>query len=297
MRVLTSLAAQALPTSSVEKREIVVFASKLIIALEQIALGPSWEDNLSHCLAAIRRAAASGAQVAVLPEACMRPYGLPLQDPPDGLYEQWRTAIQACAQELDILVLMGLFRRKNKALFNTLLVTGHDLSEGYDKRHLYDAFGYAESSEVSAGSDCLILDLGGFSLGFALCYDLRFPEHFIAMALQGANVMIVCADWAQGPGKLEQWRLLAQARALDCTSYLLACGQACNDWQKGFGLGHSLVVHPSGQILEELGEGEGELVLSLDGDEITRVREALPVLSWRHRHSLAQPGIRRVRLR
>ena len=270
---------------------------QLVIALEQIALGPSFEDNLKHCLSAIRRAAAAGAQVAVLPEACMRPFGLPLQDLPEDLSATWTRALQACARELGILALVGLFRRAKKAFYNTLLVTGNNLTEGYDKRHLYDAFGYAESSEICAGSDCLVLEFGDFSFGLALCYDLRFPEHFIAMALQGANVLIVCADWAQGPGKLEQWRLLAQARALDCTSYLLACGQACNDLQQGFGLGHSLVVHPSGQILQELGESEGELLLSLDLEEISRVREALPVLSWRRKHALASPGVRRVRLR
>ncbi|MCR5814423.1 MAG: hypothetical protein K6G15_08025 [Desulfovibrio sp.] len=265
----------------------------LVIALEQIALGPSLQDNLAHCLLALRRAAAKGARVAVLPEACMRPFGLPLPKLSQQASTAWTAALSACARDLGLLAIVGLFRRQGPDFYNTLLVTGEHLTTGYDKTHLYDAFGFQESKTTAEGRNCLILDLGAFSLGLALCYDLRFPEHFLTMAAQGANVMIVCADWGQGVNKLEQWRLLCQARALDCTSYVLACGQAENHLASGFGLGHSLWVEPNGKIRQELGEEEGEIVARLDLEALTQARKALPVLAWRETHPAFTPGLRR----
>ena len=253
--------------------------SSLTIALEQIAAEASWEHNLGHCLQALRRGAQAGAHIVVLPEACMRPFGTDLQDLPSNLDSVWQEALQGCAKDLGIVAIVGIFRRKGASFTNTLLVTGQDLLATYDKRHLYDAFGYEESRLITRGKDCLLLSLGSFCLGFGLCYDLRFPEHFLTLALHGANVLIVAADWGLGPGKLEQWRLLTRARALDCTAYLVACGQAKNPQIPAFGLGHSLCVAPNGEIIDELGEAEGELVVQLDLACVRKVREHVPVLT------------------
>ncbi|MCR4666223.1 MAG: hypothetical protein K5657_02890 [Desulfovibrio sp.] len=268
--------------------------TRLVMALEQIALGTSLEENLGRCREALRRAAESGARVAVLPEACMRPFGNPLQDVSVEHCLQWRNSLQGMARELNLLVCAGLFRREAEKFYNTLFVTDGLRSNFYDKCHLYDAFGYKESRVFIAGSSSLLIKLGEFSLGFALCYDLRFPEHFLNLACHGANVLIVCADWGLGDGKLEQWRLLSQARALDCTSYVVACGQARSDKNQDFGLGHSLWVHPRGQILGELGAEEGEMLATIDLSEITRVRQRLPLLACRRAHPDGPSEVRQI---
>ncbi len=101
---------------------------------------------------------------------------------------------------------------------NTLLVTGPGVETSYDKIHLFDAFGFAESDTVDAGTGPVTFELGGMSFGLATCYDIRFPALFTANADRGAEVNIVCASWGSGPGKVDQWQLLARARAVDSTT-------------------------------------------------------------------------------
>ena len=71
-----------------------------------------------------------------------------------------------------------------------------------------------------------MITVDGVGVGLSTCYDVRFPELFTTLARRGAQLVVVSASWAAGPGKLEQWTLLARARALDCTSYIVAAGQA-----------------------------------------------------------------------
>ena len=96
---------------------------------------------------------------------------------------------------------------------NTLLVTGRGIEASYDKIHLFDAFGFAESDTVDAGTEPVTFELDGVTFGLATCYDIRFPGLFTENADRGADVNIVCASWGSGPGKAEQWKLLARARA------------------------------------------------------------------------------------
>ncbi len=134
---------------------------------------------------------------------------------------------------------------------NTLLVTGRGVEASYDKIHLFDAFGFAESDTVDAGTEPVTFELDGVTFGLATCYDIRFPDLFTENADRGADVNIVCASWGSGPGKADQWKLLARARALDSTTLVLACGQGDPASQgiepKGAaptGVGHSVVVSP-----------------------------------------------------
>ena len=100
------------------------------------------------------------------------------------------------------------------------------MDTSYDKIHLYDAFGFAESDTVAPGSDPVVIEVDGETLGLAICYDIRFPELFRALADRGASTVLLPASWGAGPGKVEQWELLVRARAIDSTTYVLACDQA-----------------------------------------------------------------------
>lgn len=108
---------------------------------------------------------------------------------------------------------------------NTLLVAGPGIDTSYDKIHLFDAFGFAESDSVDAGTSPVTFELNGTVLGLATCYDVRFPALFAANARAGAQVNIVCASLGSGEGKAEQWDLLVRARAVDSTTFVVACGQ------------------------------------------------------------------------
>lgn len=259
------------------------------VALCQITSTAVPSDNLALIRDAVARAAAGGASVAVFPEATMACFGTslaPLAEPVDG---PWATAVAAIAAEYDLLVVAGMFTpAADGRVLNTLLATGKGQHLGYDKIHLFDAFGFAESATVAPGSDLALVSVDGVTLGLATCYDVRFPELFTRLADRGATVMLMGASWGAGPGKREQWELLVRARALDSTSWVVACGQA-DPAASGIeahpkaptGIGYSTVASPSGEVAAQLGAGQDVLVVELDIAQVEKTRDAIPVLANR----------------
>jgi predicted amidohydrolase len=169
---------------------------------------------------------------------------------------------------------------------NTLLAVGSGVDAAYDKIHLFDAFGFRESDTVAAGADPVLVAVGPAVVGLTTCYDVRFPGLYSRLATQGAQISCVAASWGAGPGKIEQWRLLVRARALDSTTFVLAAAQAdpstSGRGAKGSaptGVGYSAAVAPDGTVLAELGGEPGLLVVDLDLDLVAATRAALPVLA------------------
>ncbi|MFE5838233.1 carbon-nitrogen hydrolase family protein [Arthrobacter sp. NPDC056493] len=257
------------------------------LAVAQIVTGADLAANLGLIRDYARRAKAAGAELVVFPEAAMRAFGNPLADIAEPLDGPWATAVRAMARELDIAVVVGMFTPGDGGrVKNTLLVTGPGLDTSYDKIHLFDAFGFAESDSVDAGTAPVTFEVGGTTIGLATCYDVRFPALFTANARAGAAINIVCASWGAGEGKAEQWDLLVRARAVDSTTFVVACGQGDpatlglpSAGAAPTGIGHSAVVSPLGSALVALG-GEPELaVVDVDTSVIPDVRGKLPVLA------------------
>jgi predicted amidohydrolase len=260
------------------------------VALAQIVTGRDISRNLDIVEKYARKAKKGGAQLVVFPEATMRAFGNSLLDIAEPLDGPWATRVRHIAREADIVIVAGMFTPGGgRKVRNTLLVTGPGVEASYDKIHLFDAFGFAESDTVDAGTRASTFELGGIKFGLATCYDIRFPALFTANADLGAAANIVCASWGSGPGKVDQWRLLARARAVDTTTYVLACGQADPATEgietKGSaptGVGHSAVVSPLGEVLEELDAGTGLMFADLDPAVVKEARAKLPVLANRH---------------
>src|SRR5699024_7470290 len=174
-----------------------------------------------------REAAEQGARVVVFPEAMMTRFGTPLAPVAEPLDGPWAQAVAAIAQQHGVLIVAGMFTPAyDGRVYNTALVTGDDIHTGYNKIHLYDAFGFQESDTVAGGFKIMTVEVDDLVVGVATCYDLRFPELFQALADAGSSVVLTPASWGAGPGKREQWELLARARALDSGSWVLACDQA-----------------------------------------------------------------------
>lgn len=264
------------------------------IALAQIITGRDLADNLALVADYAARAKAGGAELVVFPEATMRAFGNSLLDIAEPLDGPWASRVRDIAADQDIVIVAGMFTpgRGNDGgkVRNTLLVTGRGLEASYDKIHLFDAFGFAESDTVDAGKEPVTFGYNGVTFGLATCYDIRFPALFTENADRGAEVNIVCASWGSGPGKADQWKLLARARAADSTTFVLACGQGDPASQgiepKGTaptGVGHSAVVSPFGEVLEELDGAPGLLFADLDPAAVKEARTKLPVLANRHK--------------
>lgn len=280
------------------------------IAVIQMNAEPDVEANLARILKCIASGAANGADLVVFPEAAMFPFDSGRLDqvaqPIDGPFAQ---AIIETAKKHGTTAVVGMFTPADTVyrdpsgelkeeppkdsgeanrfhrVYNTLLVAGPDYVTHYDKIHTYDAFGYRESNTVKPGKRRVVVDVKGVQVGLATCYDIRFPGHFVAMAAAGAKVMVVPASWADGPGKLEQWRELTAARALDSTSYLVAGSMARPGSPERYGqadgptgIGHSVVIGPNGARLAETGYAAQVLTVDIDPNFVDKVRKSLPVL-------------------
>ena len=262
------------------------------IGLAQICTTRDLDANLRLVAEYTARAADRSCDVVLFPEATMRAFGhnlTEIAEPPDG---PWANEVRAIAEDHGVTVVVGMFTpapdgEKGPRVHNTLLAVGNGVDASYDKIHLYDAFGFSESDTVAAGEEQVRITPAtdeALTLGLAICYDVRFPQLFINHAREGAAATLVPASWASGPGKVEQWELLVRARALDSTSWILACGQA-DPAASGVdakpkaptGVGHSMVVSPDGRVVARAEAAPDLLVADIDDPAATR--ESLPVLT------------------
>jgi predicted amidohydrolase len=214
----------------------------------------------------------------VLPEAFARDFGTAGSDvsayaePTTGPFA---ATLEDVAAERGTTVVAGMFETSDDPgrPFNTLVVRGTTTAE-YRKIHLYDSFGYRESDRLSAGAlRPVLVDVGGFRVGLMTCYDLRFPEHARALVAGGAELLVVPSAWVAGPRKVDHWRTLVRARAIENTVYVAAAGQPGPRYT-----GHSLVVDPSGDVLAEAGEGPETIRATVRGEVLAEARRVNPSL-------------------
>jgi deaminated glutathione amidase len=257
------------------------------IAVAQILSGTNPADNLQLVRDYTGRAADAGAALVVFPEATMCRFGVPLAPIAETVDGPWADGVRAIAAEANITVVAGMFTPADHGrVANTLLAVGpgtpNQPDTHYDKIHLYDAFGFTESRTVAPGREPVVITVDGVDVGLTTCYDIRFPELFTTLARRGAELIIVSASWAAGPGKLEQWTLLARARALDSTSYIVAAGQADPGEPLASsaptGVGGSLVVSPFGDVVAAAGADPQLLVTDVALERVAKARETIAVL-------------------
>ncbi|WP_243395195.1 carbon-nitrogen hydrolase family protein [Nocardioides currus] len=222
-----------------------------------------------------------GVDLVVLPEAFARDFGPPSQplgeyaEPLDGPFG---AAVSALADRTGSTVVAGMFEASEdpERPFNTLLVRG--ATEGsYRKIHLYDSFGYKESDRLSAGALApSLVEVAGTTIGLMTCYDLRFPELARALVDAGAEVLVVPAAWVAGERKVDHWRTLLRARAIENTVHVVAVGQPAPRY-----CGHSMVVDPLGDVLAEAGPDEAVLDAVVDREVLAAARRTNPSLANR----------------
>ncbi|WP_224403150.1 carbon-nitrogen hydrolase family protein [Pseudonocardia sp. ICBG1034] len=259
------------------------------IALVQIAATTDPAENLDLVADGVADAAARGARLVVFPEATQCRFGVPLGPVAEPLDGAWASRVRELAADAGVTVVAGMFTPADDGrVRNTLLATGPGVEEHYDKIHLFDAFGFAESDTVAPGARPVTVTVDGVTVGLATCYDLRFAGLFQTLGDAGAQVVVVPASWGAGPGKREQWELLVRARALDTTAFVAACDQAdpeatgrpvAGDAPTGIGI--SAVAGPTGSLVAALDAAPGTLVVDLDLDAVTAARRAVPVLANR----------------
>jgi predicted amidohydrolase len=229
----------------------------------------------------------SDSDLVVLPEAFARDFGEAGSDVSafaESLHGAFATELAAVAAEHNTTVVAGMFETSEDPArpYNTLVVRGAT-DASYRKIHLYDSFGYKESDSLHAGPlSPVVVEVAGFRVGLMTCYDLRFPELARVLVDHGAEVLVVPAAWVAGPRKVEHWRTLARARAIENTIYVVAAAQPGPRYT-----GHSLVVDPLGDVLVEAGEGPEVLRATLDHSVLEEARATNPSLANRRLPSTA----------
>lgn len=169
-------------------------------------------------------------------------------------------------------------------IYNTTCVFDRDGREiaKYRKIHLFDieapdGKAYRESNTFARGSDIVTYTVDGRCFGASICYDMRFPELYQALAKKGAEVLVVPAAFTLQTGK-DHWEVLLRARAIETGCYVIAsaqCGAYANGARPNYG--HSLVVNPWGHVVAQAPDKPCVLTTRLDFDYLDEVRRMLPV--------------------
>jgi predicted amidohydrolase len=154
----------------------------------------------------------------------------------------------------------------------------------YDKIHLFDVRvtpgleEYKESNVIAPGNQVTVLDTPVGKLGLAICYDLRFPELFRALVNQGAEIIAVPAAFTVKTGKAH-WEILARSRAIENLVYGVYAGQVGSHSSTRTTYGHSMIINPWGDILQQLTDQCGVISAEIDLNYLKELRQHLPALT------------------
>ncbi|EOI3552376.1 deaminated glutathione amidase [Cronobacter turicensis] len=252
------------------------------VAVGQFAVTPDAQQNAQTCTALMANAASQNAALLVLPEALLARSD---SDPDmsvksaqllDGDYVL-RLREESARNCLTTLLTLHIPTSKGRAANTLIALRGGEIIAQYQKIHLYDAFAMQESRLVDAGSTLPpLIEVEGMKIGLMTCYDLRFPEMALSLALAGADVLTLPAAWVRGPLKEHHWTTLLAARALDTTCYIVASDECGNR-----NIGQSRVVDPLGVTIAAAGERPELIFAEISATRVAQVREQLPVLKNR----------------
>jgi predicted amidohydrolase len=268
------------------------------VALVQLRTGRSIEANLTETERLIREAAALGARYVQTPENTniMEHDGEKLFAAlTDEASDLTLARLMALAAELGIWLHIGSLAIKvepTKAA-NRAFVIAPDgsIAARYDKIHLFDVDlaggeSYRESNRIRPGDRAVTVDLPFGTLGLAICYDVRFPQLFRALAHGGATLLSLPAAFTWKTGSVH-WEVLLRARAIENGTFLMAAAQGGMHENGRATWGHSMIIAPNGRILAEAGEEPCVIHADIDMDEVAAFRAAIP--SLRHDRTFARP--------
>ena len=237
---------------------------------------------------ALVEAAGAGAELAVFPEATMVRFGSDLRASAEALDGAFCSGLASACASTGVSLVAGVFEpAPDGRVYNTAVAfsAAGTLVASYRKLHLFDALGQRESDLVAPGSAPVVSELGGTRVGLEICYDIRFPELSRALAVGGAQLLVVSAAWQAGLFKEEHWVTLLRARAIENTVWVAACGQVPDPdsppTRAPTGIGRSMLIDPLGVVRCDLGPAAGVAVVEADMSLVDSVRGTLPSLANR----------------
>jgi deaminated glutathione amidase len=261
----------------------------LTIALVQNRATADFAVNLDRCLGFAAQGARDGARFIALPEYFS---GLRSEGPrihPVAFPESEHPAIPAFAElarrngATVLLGSLGVLAADGR-IFNRayLLDPQGKVAARYDKIHLFDidmpdGTPVRESATIAPGSQAVLANVAGISVGLSICYDLRFPLLYRKLAQAGAEILTVPAAFTKTTGEAH-WHVLNRARAIENGCFVVSPCQWGELPGGAQSYGHSLIVDPWGRVMVDGGEGEGVFTATIDLDLVASTRARIPSL-------------------
>jgi predicted amidohydrolase len=270
------------------------------VGLVQMRSGLSPRANLDAAARLIEEAKNSGADYVQTPEMTnileVKRERLFAAITPEESDESLAT-FRALARKLGIFLHVGSLAIKlapEKAANRSFLIDRKgDIVARYDKIHMFDVDlaggeSYRESRNYRPGEMAVASDLPWGRLGLTVCYDLRFPTLYRALAEAGASFLAIPSAFTKQTGEAH-WHVLTRARAIENGAYVLAAAQGGQHENGRDTFGHSLVVDPWGRIVAEGGTEPGVILAVVDPAEVTAARVKIPSLQHGRRFELTEP--------
>jgi predicted amidohydrolase len=269
-------------------------------ALIQMRTGLTPAVNVDNATRMIREAKAAGADYVQTPEMTNimdvnreRFFATIQEEDADKSL----AAFRALARELGIFIHVGSLAIKvapEKAANRGFLISPKgDIAARYDKIHMFDVDlaggeSYRESRNYRPGEIAMNADLPWGRLGVTICYDLRFPALYRALAEAGATMLAIPSAFTRQTGEAH-WHVLMRARAIENGCFVLAAAQAGKHENGRETFGHSIIVDPWGRILAEGGAEPGIVMAEIDPALVTEARARMPSLQHGRRFELSEP--------
>ena len=264
---------------------------KLKLGLCQMRVTADKAENLRHARELLAKAAAGGAELAVLPEMFNCPYenaAFPVYAEPAG-GESWQMLSDAARETGMYLVGGSVPELEDGHIYNTCYIFSPDGRElaRHRKVHLFDidvpgGQRFKESDTLAAGDQITLADTPWGKVGVAICFDIRFAEFFRVMGDEGAALICVPAAFNMTTGPAH-WDLTFRMRAVDQQCFVAGCSPARDESASYVAYGNSLVADPWGTFPLHMDEKEHVMVAELDLDDLARYRSQIPILSGRRK--------------
>jgi omega-amidase len=255
---------------------------KVAVAQISCELGEP-EANLSKVRDFSQRAKEVGAQLIIFPEMTDTGYSMPvIQKHASHWKSGFVCGLQEIARQLSIAIVSGVSERDGSSIYNSQVLvdaTG-DILAKYRKTHLYAVAPVEEQTCFAPGDSFASFELGGQRFGFSICYDLRFPEMFRKLVSdQKVGVFIISSAWPFP--RVEHFRVLAQARAIENQSYVIASNRVGGDGDLWF-CGSSAIIDPRGVVIAAASTDREELIhADLSQELVHSVRQRVNSLGHR----------------
>ena len=264
--------------------------SHFVAACVQMRGGRDPAANREAAVTAVREAAAAGAAYVQTPETTSlierdREALFAHVGPQDS--DATLAALREVAREQKIVLQIGsLAIREGEKIANRafLIDTDGTIRASYDKLHLYDVDlpngeSWRESATYSGGACAVVAETPLAAFGITICYDLRFPALYRALAEAGATVLTAPACFTRQTGEAH-WHILQRARAIETGSFMISAAQGGRHEDGRETFGHSLIVDPWGRILAEAeGDAPGIILAEIDLARVADARARIPTLA------------------